>query len=166
MSLQPRLHTLLTGTTEYTLGEGELGDFNKKISFSQEHLQALLYQDKEPNLARSVFTKSGSLRTATPDFQIKQVPIHLTCLCARCTPANLSLDCPSQAVEQQHLVHVAVSTEPSEPGTVTPVFRNHSDSPSSFKAAHKALLLQVTVHPADSDLLPTLQTLNFFKRGL
>lgn len=60
-----------------------------------------------------------------------------------------------------------VSTESSRPGTVTPVFRNHRDSPSSFKTAHKPLLLlQGTVHPSDRDLLPTLQTLYFFLRGL
>lgn len=86
VTYQPRPGTLLMEAGDYSLGEGEDlgdgGDFNvkhyknkKKLPFSQERLQTLLYQDKAPKPARSVFTKTASLQTAKPDFQSKQVPI-------------------------------------------------------------------------------------------
>lgn len=113
--LTSRGYALSLWRQENTLwGKGSQEILIKKIAktrrnfLSQERLQALLYQDKELKLARSVITKAASLRTAKPDFQSRQVPIHLTCLCAGCTPANLSMDGPSQALEEQHLVHVSV----------------------------------------------------------
>lgn len=112
--LTSRGYALSLWRQENTLwGKGSQEILIKKIAktrrnfLSQERLQALLYQDKELKLARSVITKAASLRTAKPDFQSRQVPIHLTCLCAGCTPANLSMDGPSQALEEQHLVHVS-----------------------------------------------------------
>lgn len=168
VTYQPRPGTLLMETGDYSLGEGEdLGDgedFNikhdknkKKLPFSQEQLQTLLYQDKAPKPARSVFTKTASLRTAKPDFQSKRVPILAAALQTRPSIP------PRRAPKQQHLLRAAawVPAGMSPAILAQPQRRRVCDS---TMIPHPPSRLHIN-HPSDDDLLTTLHSLYFSLRG-